>query len=299
MPYWENDDTRLKGNSSDYVMLEDEQADFWDGNTPDRPDTVLDASAYRKKISEKINSYHDFYDKFNMKQFAGLKVLEVGCGSGVDAMLWADSSAEYYGLDQSLTNIHHTMHGLNALGYTGFYANASATEIPFPKEYFDVCYSHGVLHHTRKGQIAINEILRVLKPGGTFIGMVYHKDSMNYWRIVYRWGVLGQELFRGFTEERIVARYCEGGGDCGYAQCLTVRQAKELFHRFHSVQVKPCYAGYYEFPDKSNRDLPSQDDIDRIEYAPARCFFRKAVKWKTQEEFDGNGGWFLFVKANK
>ncbi len=299
MPYWEPDDSRLTGTPLDGFMSDQELLAFWDERTPDRPEQRLDASACREQMIKKAKNYADFYRQFDMKRFAGKKMLEIGCGSGTDAMIWAESGVCYHGLDQSLTNVQHTRDGLEALEHTGIYVNASAVEIPFPDAYFDVCYSHGVLHHTRKGQIALNEIRRVLKPGGTFIGMVYHKDSVNYWRIVYRWGVLGRELRRGYSEERIVARYCEGGGDCGFAQCLTVTQAKELLHRFRGVSVIPCYSGYYEFPDQSNRDLPSPKEVDRIEYAPARCFFREATRWKTREDFDRKGGWFLFLEAVK
>ena len=299
MPYWEPDDSRLTGSPLDGIMSEHELLAFWDQNTPDRPQQRLDASACRNQMAEKTKNYQDFYRQFDMKRFTGKKLLEVGCGSGVDAMLWAESGAQYHCLDRSLTNVKHTWAGLEALGHTGVFMNASASAIPFSDAVFDVCYSHGVLHHTCKGQIALDEIRRVLKPGGTFIGMIYHKNSVNYWRIVYRWGVLGKELYRGYTEDRIVARYCEGGGDCGYAQCLTVNQAEEFLHRFRSVSVIPCYSGYYDFPEETNRDLPSPRDIERIEYAPARSFFREAVQWKTREEFDRKGGWFLYLNAVK
>jgi SAM-dependent methyltransferase len=38
-------------------------------------------------------------------------------------------------------------------------------------------WSWGVLHHTPRTDVAFSEVLRVLKPGGMFRGMIYHDRS--------------------------------------------------------------------------------------------------------------------------
>ena len=68
---------------------------------------------------------------------------------------------------------------LRALPYAHV-VRGSALDIPFPNEYFDIVFSHGVLHHIPDVGRAQAEIHRVLKPSGEFIAMVYARNSLNY-----------------------------------------------------------------------------------------------------------------------
>ncbi len=57
-------------------------------------------------------------------------------------------------------------------------------DIPFPNDYFDLIYCKQVLEHVRYPQKLLNEVKRVLKAGGYFIGSTsqlepYH--SLSYW----------------------------------------------------------------------------------------------------------------------
>ncbi len=49
----------------------------------------------------------------------------------------------------------------------------SACQLPFADSSFDYIYSHGVLHHIDTPKLAIQELLRVLRPGGRFNVHVY------------------------------------------------------------------------------------------------------------------------------
>ena len=58
-------------------------------------------------------------------------------------------------------------------------------ELPFPDASFDYVYSHGVLHHSDQPRRAVEEILRVLRPGGRFNIHVYSKYSyFTLWRML-------------------------------------------------------------------------------------------------------------------
>ena len=57
---------------------------------------------------------------------------------------------------------------------------ASALELPFPDDRFDIVFAHGVLHHIPDVLTAQKEIARVLKPGGRLIAMLYARRSLNY-----------------------------------------------------------------------------------------------------------------------
>lgn len=57
---------------------------------------------------------------------------------------------------------------------------ASATNIPFADDTFDVVVSIGCLHHIPDIQQAVAEIYRVLKPGGILKGIVYNRNSYRF-----------------------------------------------------------------------------------------------------------------------
>ncbi|HMG35105.1 MAG TPA: class I SAM-dependent methyltransferase [Blastocatellia bacterium] len=107
-------------------------------------------------------------------------VLEIGCGLGTDAINFARSGARYSAIDLTEASIDLVK---RRFAYEGLAANlevADAENLPFDDASFDLVYSHGVLHHTPDTQRAIDELYRVLKPGGTSMVMLYHKNSYNY-----------------------------------------------------------------------------------------------------------------------
>jgi SAM-dependent methyltransferase len=116
-------------------------------------------------------------------QFArarGLRVLEIGCGIGTDAAQFAKAGADYTGVDLTDAAIELARKRFELFELSGKFQIADAENLGFPDASFDVVYSHGVLHHTPDIGAAVQEIHRVLKPGGRAIVMLYHRGSYNY-----------------------------------------------------------------------------------------------------------------------
>jgi ubiquinone/menaquinone biosynthesis C-methylase UbiE len=108
---------------------------------------------------------------------AGKELLEVGCGWGCDLIWYARHGAKVTGLDLSaaaidLARSYFTYRNLSADLRVG-----NAEHLPFPDNRFDMVVSMGVLHHTPDTQGALNEVHRVLKPGGEALIMLYHRYS--------------------------------------------------------------------------------------------------------------------------
>lgn len=62
---------------------------------------------------------------------------------------------------------------------------SEARSLPFPDNSFDYIYSHGVLHHLDQPEIAVREIMRVLRPGGRFNIQLYAMWSyFTLWRML-------------------------------------------------------------------------------------------------------------------
>ena len=116
----------------------------------------------------------------NFANTRALKVLEIGCGLGTDGAQFAKAGADYTGVDLTNAAIELARKRFELFGLTGKFQVADAENLDFPDESFDVVYSHGVLHHTPDIDAAVQEIRRVLKPGGRAIVMLYHRGSYNY-----------------------------------------------------------------------------------------------------------------------
>lgn len=129
------------------------------------------------------------------------KLLEVGSGAGGHSALFARHGAKVTSVDITFQRTQATRTKLALIGDTagaGQASQADAELLPFPADTFDIVYSNGVLHHTDDTVQAINEVHRVLKPGGRAVIMLYCKSSIHYWfTLLLCVGILKGGLLRG------------------------------------------------------------------------------------------------------
>jgi ubiquinone/menaquinone biosynthesis C-methylase UbiE len=172
--------------------------------------------------------------------FAGQRLLEVGCGMGTDLLQFARGGAQVTGVDLTPRSIEISRRHLELYGQTGSFAINDAEKLPFSDESFDVVYSNGVLHHTPDTAGAVREIHRVLRPEGLARVMLYHRHSLNYWfEIILHRGLLRGQLLRGQTAEDIMSRYVEVNEGAGrpLVKVYSRRQARALFKMFREVKT--------------------------------------------------------------
>lgn len=175
------------------------------------------------------------------EQFAGARLLEIGCGMGTDLLQFARGGARCTGVDLTPRSVEITRHRFALYGNEGRFMIADGERLPFATESFDVVYSNGVLHHTPDTAGAIREIHRVLRKDGTAKVMLYHRNSLNFWiEIVLRRGLLGGEYFRGRSSEEIMSRVIEFSEHEArpLVKVFSRRQARELFHQFRDIVVQ-------------------------------------------------------------
>jgi len=88
------------------------------------------------------------------------KMLDIGCGSGA-MMLAAGKMASIAGLEVSPTALKNLRGDVR-----GKTIAASVLNAPYPDESFDVITCLDVIEHIENDGYALNEIFRILKPGG-------------------------------------------------------------------------------------------------------------------------------------
>lgn len=130
-------------------------------------------------------------------RFHGKKILEVGTGLGIDFLQWVRAGARAYGVDLTEEAVTATrklleMNGLQAEEVR----TADAEDIPYPDHFFDLVYSWGVLNHTANIRRALEEVLRVTRPGGTCKIMLYNRYSMQGLYLWLRHALLKGRPFR-------------------------------------------------------------------------------------------------------
>ena len=105
------------------------------------------------------------------------RILEVGCGIGIDLIRFAQNGAIVTGIDLSDVAIDLARKNFAAQEVSGDFKVMNGEHLSFNKDSFDVVYAHGVLQYTGDIKQMIGEIHRVVKPGGEVILMVYNRLS--------------------------------------------------------------------------------------------------------------------------
>jgi SAM-dependent methyltransferase len=103
--------------------------------------------------------------------FAGIKpgdkVLDVGCGTGVVALTAWRAGGQVTGLDLTPALLEHAKENATVAGIKDIaWKEGDAEALPFPDASFDVVVSQFGHIFAPRADVAIREMLRVLKPGG-------------------------------------------------------------------------------------------------------------------------------------
>ena len=190
-----------------------------------------------------------------LDNLAGKRVLEIGPGAGGHSALFAKHGAIMASGDITFDRARATQAKFDLMGddATGCQALQSDGEnLPFADNTFDIVYSNGVLHHTPDTQKAIDEVKRVLKPGGQAVIMLYCKSSWHYWiNMVLAVGILQGKLFSG---RNWLGRATEWGGkkeqtvENPITRCYTAGGIRHLFRNFDAVCLRKREFYFYLIP---------------------------------------------------
>jgi len=114
------------------------------------------------------------------------RVLEVGCGRGSLSSYFAHNGWDCTLLDFSPSVLDTAQAVFKRNGHSASFVPGDANQLPFADNSFDVTCSIGLLEHFEDVRKVMSEQLRVLKPGGWFLGYVVPERPDNVQRY-FRW----------------------------------------------------------------------------------------------------------------
>ncbi len=109
--------------------------------------------------------------------YRGKKILEIGCGAGIDLIRFARGGARVTGVDLAPQSIQLAQKNFELRGLEADLRVMNGEALEFAGNSFDLVYAHGVLQYTADANQMAKEMHRVLKPGGEAIAMVYNRIS--------------------------------------------------------------------------------------------------------------------------
>jgi ubiquinone/menaquinone biosynthesis C-methylase UbiE len=236
----------------------------------------------------------------------GQLVVEVGCGIGTDGTRFLEGGARYLGIDSSDTAVRTARETIDLLHLGGAVVSADATTLPVRSQAVDFVYSNGVLHHIDDTQAAVNDIHRILRPGGRCVVMIYHRASLNYRfniLVLRRLGAMAllvpgavpvisrvtgepPETLEGhlrllrahglryLVDRRLFLSNNTDGPGNPVSKVYSARQARRLFRAFRQVETEVRYLNL--------RTLPV---LDRI------------MGERLKERLSRRWGWHLYIRA--
>lgn len=95
-----------------------------------------------------------------------LDVVDVGCGAGAQAIMWAQAGHRAQGIDISAPLIELARQRAGEAGLEARFAVGSADRLPLPDASVDIVLVSELLEHLPQWQPCVDEALRILRPGG-------------------------------------------------------------------------------------------------------------------------------------
>ena len=120
-------------------------------------------SHYRKIMLKMAEENSDDFLK-------GKIVADFGCGPR-GSLVWAKAASLRIGIDV-LADQYADRFKENIISHNMIYLKATEYVIPLPSDFIDVMFTLNAIDHVTNFAVMCNEIMRVCKPGGLFIGSI-------------------------------------------------------------------------------------------------------------------------------
>ena len=210
--------------------------DFWQSHINNEYYTGAEraSDSYFNDIEERrYRTHYHLPELFESMDGTDQRLLEVGCGIGVDSIQLAKRGFQVTAVDLTENALAVARQFAARREATVDFRLGNAEGLDFPDESFDAIYSFGVLHHTPDIKRSVAEVHRVLRPGGTAYVMLYHRNSLV--NLMHRALRLPYESPRDRKDH------------CPVVYTFSRSGVRKLFRDFASVEVHSDYPFTYGF----------------------------------------------------
>lgn len=261
-------------------QLKTEVKEFWNKNVcgtflTSKEKYTLD---YFEDIEKKRYEIHpEVFSFAQFTRFHGKKVLEIGIGAGTDFIQWVRAGSQAYGIDLAPESVEHVKKRLELYDLQAAEVKVGDAEnLEYPNNFFDLVYSFGVIHHSPNTIKALEEIIRVMKPGGTAKIMVYHRHSLLAYFFWFKHAFLKLRPWKSIAW--VLWNFMESKGTKAY----TIKEMKSILSKYplENIKITPLYTYY--------------DRLQRFNW-----LMRKVASVLTSILGREKVGWFLTIEFNK
>ena len=225
------------------------------------------------------DAVREFQTRTRIDSLAGLKAIDVGCGTGRIAYALATLGAETTAVDLTELNLSFARKNTEGLGVT--VRREDICNLSFPDESFDFVWCNGVIHHTLQPDRAFAEVARIVKPGGRLFVGLYSKGFQT--GVFPRLGrLVGKYLSLSVTMRYAAKRYPVGSKE--WHDFLNIVASPSPQYRYSWDQIVQLYRrhGFHD-PERMNPEMT-------VVIPPVTCWSTFCARMKFEWYWFWHGG---------
>ena len=153
-------------------------AEWWDPNGKFKPLHMLNPCRLDYIINQICCEFNR--DRKEQLPFAGLRILDIGCGGGLLCEPMARLGADVIGVDAAMNNIPVAQAHAMQSDLTIDYRVGTAEELVTQGEVFDIVLNMEVIEHVAEPPAYVKACQKLLKPGGLMVCSTINRNAKSY-----------------------------------------------------------------------------------------------------------------------